>query len=75
MRVMQKKTPASTVTQLKCGAEHPTIKDVPHDEKAQMGMLPQTRGRNCARVTSTRQAKPVLCPPGISEFRKLYIIN
>lgn len=72
---MQKKTPASTVTRLKYCAEYPRIKNMPHDEKAKMGMLPQTRGRNCARVTSARQAKPVLCPPGISEFRKLYIIN
>ena len=70
---MQKETPASTVTRLKCGTEYPTIKEVPHDEKGKMGMLPQTSGRNCARVTSTRQAKPVLRPSGISEFRKFYI--
>lgn len=75
MQVMQKETPASTVTRLKCSAEYPTIKAVPYDEKSKMGMLPQTRGRNCARVTSARQAKLVLCPPGISEFRKFYIIN
>ena len=72
---MQRKTPVSTVARLKCGAEYPTIKMVPHDEKSKMGMLPQTSGRNCARVTSARQGKSVLCPPGISEFRKFYIIN
>ena len=72
---MQRKTPVSTVTRLKYGAEYPTIKAVPHDEKGKMGMLPQTSGRNCARVTSARQGKPVLCPPRISEFGKFYIIN
>ena len=72
MQVMQKKAPVSAVSWLKCNAEYPTIRVVSHDEKGKMGMLPQTSGRNCARVTSARQVKPVLCPPGISGFRKVY---
>lgn len=70
MQVMQKKVPVSTASRLKCGWEYPTIKVLPHNEKCKKGMLPQMNGRNCARVTSTRQAKPVLCPPGISGFKK-----
>lgn len=35
---MQKETPASTVTRLKCSAEYPTIKAVPYDEKSKMGI-------------------------------------
>lgn len=36
---MQEKAPVSTASRLKCGAEYPTIKVVPHDGKGKMGML------------------------------------
>lgn len=57
---MQKETPVSTVTRLKCGIEYPTIKEVPHDEKGKMGMLPQASGRNCARVGSPQRGPAFL---------------